>query len=92
MAFKKGETTNPVGRPKGSVNKRTELMNALKRVEKKKRKTIWAHFIEEAYKDRGVLIALMKKLVPDMKFIEGDIGLVIKAVELIFKDADENQS
>lgn len=72
--FVKGSIGNPNGRPKGSKNKYSlaELFNAIKVVESRKgRKPLLQHFVEQAYDDHGVLIALMKKLLPDLRAVEG---------------------
>lgn len=79
MAFQKGNKKTG-GRKKGTPNKRTELLNAIKYVQGtkdsdgKKRKKLLVHAVEQAYEDRTVLIALLKKLIPDMKHFEGDVG------------------
>lgn len=71
--YPKGVSGNPSGRPKGSKNKGSmaELNEAIRDVAKKKRKSILRHFVEEAYVDNTVLIALMKKLCPDLRSTEG---------------------
>jgi hypothetical protein len=77
MAFKKGQITNPTGRPKGVPNRRTALLNAIKYVEGrtdpetgKKRKKLLVHALEQAYKDNTVLVAILKKIIPDLKAVE----------------------
>ena len=72
MAFQKGHKLS--GSRKGIPNKRTELMNAIKYVQgtkdpktNKKRKKLLVHAIEQAYVDNKVLIAILKKFIPDMK-------------------------
>lgn len=76
MAFKKGQSGNPRGRKKGVPNKRTDLMNAIKYVQGtkgpdgKKRKKLLVHAIEQAYVDNVVLVAVLRKLVPDQKTLE----------------------
>jgi hypothetical protein len=82
MAFKKGQSGNPKGRQKGVPNKRTGLMNAIKHVQGRKKKKLLVHAVEMAYEDNRVLVALLKKLVPDMKAVEmsGDADLNIEIV------------
>lgn len=85
MAFQKGnQLAKGRGRPKGVPNKRTELMNAIRYVQGttdpvtgKKRKKLLVHAVEQAYSDNTVLIALLRKLLPDMKTldVEGSVDL-----------------
>lgn len=68
MAFVKGQSGNPSGLPKGKKHhysyKRFE--EAIKQVEKDKQKEFFVHVIERAYKSDKVLVAVLKKLIPDM--------------------------
>ncbi len=69
-----GECGNPNGRPKGSANRYSlpDFWHAIQKVENQKgRKKLLEHFIERAYVEDSVLVALMKKLLPDLKSIEG---------------------
>jgi len=77
--YKPGESGNPKGRPKGSKNRYSiaELWHAIERVESKKGvKRLLDHFIGRAYKNDQVLIAVMKKLLPDLKSIDGLIATI----------------
>lgn len=69
----KGQTGNPNGRPKTGVAELEQLRAAIKRVSKKEGKDLFTHFVERAYENDGVLAALMKKIIADMKHIEADI-------------------
>ena len=71
--FGVGNCANPKGRPRNSEI--DEFRQALKEVEAGDcdRKPIFKHFIEQAYEDRTVLIALMRKILPDLKMVEADI-------------------
>lgn len=71
--FPPGVSGNPYGRPKGSTSafSMEALVRATKNVEKRKKKKILEHFVEQAFKDNAVLIALMRKFAPDLKSIEG---------------------
>jgi len=59
------------GRPKDSAAE--DFRVALAKVHSKKKITILEHFIEQAYKDNKVLVAVAKKLIADKTHIEGDI-------------------
>jgi len=82
MPFVKGQSGNPSGRKTGGNTKVHALQHAIREVEKKKGKSLLIHAVEQAYKDRGVLIAILKKLIPDLKAVEvtGGEGGIIKIV------------
>ena len=67
--WKKGQSGNPDGRPKGTT--RTNLlMDAIAQVEKRKKKKFLLHAIEQAYEDPKIMVAILKKIIPDLKAIE----------------------
>ena len=68
-----GVSGNPNGRPKGSSNKFSikELVQAIRDVEEERKMPLLKHFVNGAYDNPTVLIALAKKLLPDLKSIEG---------------------
>ena len=70
--FVPGSSGNPAGRIKGSTNRYSikTLMDAIAKVEGKQGKPLLQHFISEAYHDKTVLVAVMKKVLPDLKSIE----------------------
>lgn len=74
--FLPGFCPNPKGGPKLGEAKLDRLMEAVGRVESKHNLSILDHFVERAFKKDIVLIALMKKLVPDLKSVEvvGSLG------------------
>lgn len=66
--WKKGETGNPNGRPrKPEVDL---LRNALEKARKGHRIDFLEHFVERAYENDNVAIALARKLIPDKIFSE----------------------
>ena len=73
MVWKKGQSGNPSGRSKGVPSELEKLREAAARVEKKTGKKLYDHFIERAYENDAVLIALCKKFIPDLKQIDGTI-------------------
>ena len=75
MAWKKGQSGNPFGRQKGIRSEAEKLRQAVKKVEKERGVDFYQHFCERALEDNHILIALMKKLVPDMKQIEQSVDL-----------------
>lgn len=73
MPFVKGQSGNPDGRPKKPEIE--ELRKAIKVVEKTKRKKLLRHFVERAYTNDKVLVALMKKILADVKFEERNLNI-----------------
>ena len=61
---------NITGRPKLGTNRLELLLNAVRRVESRENKNLLEYFIERAFDDDGVLIALIKKLHPDLAAIQ----------------------
>lgn len=67
--FVKGQSGNPKGRPKNtSISE--ELRAAIKRVEAERGVSLFEHFVRRAYRSDAVLVAIMRKLVPDLKAME----------------------
>ena len=70
MPFKKGQSGNLKGRPKGTDDKRrrfqlTHLMDAIESVEKERGVDFYNHVVTRAYENDKVLVAVLKKLIPD---------------------------
>lgn len=77
MTWVKGQSGNPNGRAKGSKNKwRTRLDEAIAYVETKKNKRILHRAVEMAYDDPKVMVAVLKKILPDMRYVEADVRAV----------------
>lgn len=71
MVFKPGESGNPEGRPKNPAIE--ELRNALEKVQNGDGSTLLEHFVKRAYESDAVLIAVVKKLLPDLRTVEANI-------------------
>ena len=88
--FKKGVSGNPAGKPKGALTEVTLLKKAIAKVEKEKKVSLYEHFVERALVSDMVLVALLKKLLPDKAGIElpneGD------NITLIYEPANKNKN
>ena len=80
MTWDKGQSGNPDGRPKGPKSELAKLREAVREVEARRINSgikegarLYEHFVRQAFKDNAVLNALLKKLVPDLKQIDGSI-------------------
>ena len=65
MASINGKSNNPNGRPPKGNAFVEQLAKAIKVVEKAKGKSLMQHAIERAYVEDTVLIALLRKVLPD---------------------------
>jgi hypothetical protein len=62
-----------------------ELKEVIKTVEKQKKKLLLAQFVERAYEEDKVLIALMKKVVPDTQQVE------VSGLEQLLQSMDKDE-
>jgi len=84
--FKKG---NP-GRPPGIKNFTiSDLIEAIRKVEEEKKTPLYEKFVNKAYVNPTVLIALIKKLIPDKTHTEiegvGDTEIIMSTARDSFK-------
>lgn len=81
------ESPNPKGRPKGSAYME-EFREAQRIVEKEKKKKFFIRVFERAYISDVVMVAVLKKFVPDTmrQEIEG-----LENVQIVIKRADDNK-
>lgn len=63
--FKKGQSGNPDGRPKGSKNYLTLLEEAIKKYETETGKKLFDRLIQRAFINDTVLLNVIKKFIPD---------------------------
>lgn len=68
--FMPGSHSNPMGRPPLGDTRLEKLLQAVARIESKRNINLLDHFIERGFDNDGVLIAVMKKLIPDLKSID----------------------
>ena len=79
--WKPGESGNPAGRPKGTKNK-FSIVDLQKAMDKAKEKnggvSLLEHVCRKAYNDNGLAIAILKKMLPDLRRVEAivDVDLV----------------
>lgn len=81
----KGQSGNPKGRKRTGESHLEKLEKAVAEHERKTGQNLWAHFVERAFKDDRVMIALGRKLIADKSTqeIEGVLsgGIKIKWAE-----------
>jgi len=65
-----GSSPNPSGAPVLGTNRLELLLTAVRKVESRKNKTLLEYFVSRAFDDDGVLIALIRKLHPDLAAIQ----------------------
>jgi len=68
--WKKGISGNPKGRPPGSGSERMKLINSILNMEKKHSFNWWEETVMQSRTEPSIRIAIMKKLVPDLKSVD----------------------
>ena len=84
MPFVKGKSGNPKGAPKKPVT--VMLWDELGKAEKKHKKHLIAHAVEQAYTDNGVLAIVLKKILPDLNKNENTDTVRVVSMMTIKKD------
>jgi hypothetical protein len=69
--FQKGQSGNPLGKKKGTLDEVTKFKRAIELFEKKQGKTFYEILLERALRNPQVLVAIFKALVPQKSEIEG---------------------
>ena len=76
MRWQKGQSGNPSGRPRGLKSKYSrELEAAIEIVEKSKSQKLLVRAVEMAYEDPRMMIAILKKILPDTRFIAAEVAM-----------------
>ena len=92
MAFRKGKSGNPHGRPKGSYALHTMLEKAIKEVEAEQGIDFLREAVKRALKSDAVMIALLRKIVPDKTEFSGEIIHTDKQVLIVYENNHTNRA
>ena len=71
--FLPGQAPKSPGRPVGTYDYVTELITAMRKVEKKKRKPIFEHAWDMAYDEPKLMASLFRKILPDLQHQTGEV-------------------
>ena len=79
--FVKGQSGNPHGRPrKAEIDK---LRVALNKQGVKQKQDFWDAVAEKAYDNPSIMIAVIKKFVPDLVYTKTDMDVIVNITEVI---------
>ena len=70
--WRKGQSGNPKGKPKSDFRKMMDA--ALTAESKAKGISLIRHAVKQAYKDNAVLVAILRKVLPDLKAVDAKIN------------------
>ncbi|MFH1542719.1 MAG: DUF5681 domain-containing protein [bacterium] len=76
--FEKGESGNPEGRPRGTGIK--PLLQAIRNVEARKQINYWETVVEQSLNNPSLMIAILKKMVPDYIYQDNDDSGIFKVL------------
>jgi hypothetical protein len=87
MAFQKGQSGNPRGAPIRKNTEANKLREALNKVElqagKWKGVNFWDRVAKVAYEDTKVMVAIVKKFVPDKTHLSTDGPLIVNKMQTV---------
>ena len=79
--WEKGVCGNKNGRPKKPEIH--ALREAIQKVQKERKSDLLEHFVRQAFEDNKVLVALAKKIIPDLSSISGELEMKQKILHCI---------
>ena len=85
--FKKGQSGNPKGKPKGAVSEVTKFKEAIALFEKEQKKSIYDLILKKALSKPQVLIAIFKALIPQ----QTESSIKVENVGRPYKDLSDEE-